>query len=304
MKIFVFEYATASGEKFFMEEGAAMKNLISCGLIKEGFEVVELESGCVNIKEEIAKKSGESDKVIMIAPNDKMLEFSGIIPGKKLLASNPFALEISCNKFKTYCALKNTVKMPETEIFNEKNIRTKYPLIIKPIYGSGCENLHFIRNELEFMKIKKNLNENYITQKFINGVHTSVSLFCGEKPFTASLNLQLIELGIESKYLGCLVPYEHKLKQKAFDAAKKAAEKLGLKGYIGMDFVLGDDAYLIEINPRITTSAIALNQSTGANIAVLHVKCFEKNTNIKEDIEKIKFSNTILLRKKSKYLIL
>jgi len=278
--------------------------LIFDGLKKEGFEVVGLERCYGNLMEEVAKKSIESDKVIMIAPNNKMLEFLGVISRRKLLASSSYALEACCNKFKTYCVLKNIVKMPKTEIFDEKNIKNiKYPLIIKPVYGSGCENLYFIRNDMEFNKIKKNLNENYIIQEFINGVHASVSLFCAEKPYTVSLNQQLIDLGIKSKYIGSVVPFNHKLKEKAFDAAKKAAEKLKLKGYIGMDFVLGDDAYLIEINPRITTSAIALNLATSANIASLHVKCFEKNTNIEEDLEKIKFLSTIHMRKKRKKLI-
>ena len=42
----------------------------------------------------------------------------------------------------------------------------------------------------------------------------------------------------------------------------------GLTGYVGVDLVLTEDsALLIEINPRLTTSYIALRQVTPVNLA-------------------------------------
>ena len=42
----------------------------------------------------------------------------------------------------------------------------------------------------------------------------------------------------------------------------------GMKGYVGVDLVLSNDSvWLIEINPRVTTSYIGLRQILSANLA-------------------------------------
>ncbi|MFN4050400.1 MAG: ATP-grasp domain-containing protein, partial [Acinetobacter pittii] len=88
-------------------------------------------------------------------------------------------------------------------------------------------------------------------------------------------------------------------KEKIFEISKKACKILNLKGYIGIDFVIKDKIYLIEINPRITTSAIALQKSSNANIAKLHLQCF----NDKELKElNLKFSKTVSFYKYKNYL--
>ncbi len=69
---------------------------------------------------------------------------------------------------------------------------------------------------------------------------------------------------------------------------------LDLKGYIGIDFVIdtkNEKIYLIEINPRITTSAIALSKATNLNIAKLHIACFKDEEILSKELSKVKFLN-------------
>ena len=84
-----------------------------------------------------------------------------------------------------------------------------------------------------------------------------------------SLNRQLIEVGSPFKYLGSEVPFDHKACRIGVELACSAVSLIpGLNGYIGVDLVLTEDsARLIEINPRLTTSYIALRQVTSVNLA-------------------------------------
>jgi tyramine---L-glutamate ligase len=72
---------------------------------------------------------------------------------------------------------------------------------------------------------------------------------------------------------------------KAFDAARKAASQIHeLKGYVGVDIVLSiDDVWVIEINPRVTTSYVALRQVSRTNLATLLWDACRRNV-LPEDI--------------------
>jgi ATP-grasp domain len=65
------------------------------------------------------------------------------------------------------------------------------------------------------------------------------------------------------------VPFEHPLRVKAFDAAKRLVESFeGLRGYIGVDLVFSEDtAHVLEVNPRLTTSYVGLRKVANFNVA-------------------------------------
>jgi predicted ATP-grasp superfamily ATP-dependent carboligase len=42
-----------------------------------------------------------------------------------------------------------------------------------------------------------------------------------------------------------------------------------LFGYVGIDLILSDDCYVVEINPRLTSSYSGIKQALGINIAEL-----------------------------------
>ncbi|GFP26026.1 tyramine---L-glutamate ligase, partial [Candidatus Hakubella thermalkaliphila] len=97
-----------------------------------------------------------------------------------------------------------------------------------------------------------------------------VSLLCdGREVLPLSLNHQEMKIGLQLQYLGGTVPLEHPLAERAFGHARRACSLIpGLRGYVGMDFVLTDkEAFLVEINPRLTTSYLALRRLTNLNLA-------------------------------------
>ena len=150
-----------------------------------------------------------------------------------------------------------------------------YPLVMKPLDGVGCEGVFRITDYAELDGILKMVryataHDRVILQSFADGIHASVSLIVSKgRCLPVSLNCQLIEAGSRLQYLGSRVPFDHPARVSALNLAVSAANLIpGLNGYVGVDVVLtGENAWLIEINPRLTTSYIGLRQVAEANMA-------------------------------------
>jgi predicted ATP-grasp superfamily ATP-dependent carboligase len=110
-----------------------------------------------------------------------------------------------------------------------------------------------------------------IAQPYVRGQHASVSLLCdGRDALGVSLNSQAIAEGERFEYRGGVVPLDHPLRERALHVAVRACRAVpGLRGYVGVDVVLGADATVIEVNPRLTTAYTGLRRAIGANLAAL-----------------------------------
>ncbi len=296
MKFLVVEYLSSNPLTYYkpalLMEGVSMLKLIASGLEKEGHDVsilidnefTNLVSGYNLIKtdetqdylsflEETAH-GYDFDYVFPIAPDRELgdivsrLHSSGI----KTLSSDPEAINKAADKWTTYKILKKG-GIPQPDTFLEAP-SVDYQLIVKSRFGVGCENLHLLDNESMI-----SLDE-MIVQEYIDGVHASVTLFTdGRESKAVSLNEQFISFsGDGSEYSGGRVPLSHPLEEKAFTLAEKAVDSIeGLKGCVGVDLVLYDKAYIIEINPRVTTSMTALEEAADINIAGTAVNAFNGN---------------------------
>ncbi len=153
-----------------------------------------------------------------------------------------------------------------------------YPAILKPTDGASCAGLSVVNDERQveqaIVKIKLHSgSKRFIAQQYVRGEPASVSLLCnGKKAAAISLNKQNIKLSTpsaESSYEGGAVPFDHPLKQKAFEVAQRAVEAFdGLKGYVGVDVVLADsEVFIVDLNARLTTSYVGLHRVAGFNIA-------------------------------------
>jgi predicted ATP-grasp superfamily ATP-dependent carboligase len=163
-----------------------------------------------------------------------------------------------------------------------------FPAVIKPLSGAGCSGLSIIRTKKQLTeglaKIKRETAcEQVVAQELIDGTPVSVSLISnGVEALPVSLNLQEISLASPeavSSYEGGLVPFEHPLKAKAYVTARRLVESFGsLRGYVGVDMVLtSDKAFVMEINPRLTTSYVGLRKVANFNTAEAIVTAVMKN---------------------------
>ena len=122
-------------------------------------------------------------------------------------------------------------------------------------------------------------NSEFIIQEFIEGINASVCLLAtSNKIKVISLNRQDIILGeVEknSEYRGGVIPFNSPLKKRAFALVKKAIKSIpDLTGFIGVDLIFtNDEVYIIEINPRITTSYVGLREIISINLAKAIIDC-------------------------------
>ncbi len=88
----------------------------------------------------------------------------------------------------------------------------------------------------------------------------SASFIVGQEGFLPlTINRQLIKFeGDGMSYQGSQVPYRTPRADEIWEAARKAAAALGLRGYAGIDFVLSDRPRAVDVNARPTTSIIGI----------------------------------------------
>jgi predicted ATP-grasp superfamily ATP-dependent carboligase len=123
-------------------------------------------------------------------------------------------------------------------------------------------------------KIKQeSSSEQFLVQELIAGAAASVCLFStGHKAVPVSLNHQDVVIETPkacSSYSGGSVPFDSPLQAETFEMAKEVVESFpNLRGYVGVDFVLTEDAAVVlEVNPRLTTSYVGLRAVANFNPA-------------------------------------
>ncbi len=163
------------------------------------------------------------------------------------------------------------------ETKNEITKKFSYPIVFKPTVGVSCGGLSIVKEtaqvEKAIAKLKVKSGNHFLVQEFIDGEAASVSvLSAGGKASAISLNKQNIMFAApeaDSSYEGGAVPFDHPLKQEAFSVAEKVVESFaGLRGYVGVDLILAEDkAFVVDVNPRLTTSYVGLCRVAAFNVA-------------------------------------
>jgi predicted ATP-grasp superfamily ATP-dependent carboligase len=227
----------------------------------------------------------QSDAALIIAPEtdgilaglSAMVEKAGI----PLLGSNSVAVAIAGDKaicYERFCqAGLPTPLTRQTHFAAAPQVADEmgYPLVTKPLDGVGCEGVCLVTGPAGLAAALALLHhatrhEEIILQSFVAGTHASVSLLVAEgRALALSLNGQDIENGCPFAYRGGIVPLTHPAAARAFEVAQAAVGLVpGLQGYAGVDLVLTqEEALLIEINPRLTTSYIGLRRALQLNLA-------------------------------------
>ncbi len=230
--------------------------------------------------------SNSIDAVFLIAPEtDNILyNLAKIVEHKKILLLGPSAssIKITTDKYQTIKRIENIAEIPKTELMSidlpsedvfQASKEIGLPFVMKPLDGVACAGISVIQREVQvpqaLEKIRKESAANkFIIQEFIEGVDASISLLIGENQIIPlTLNYQNIDLQ-SSTYLGGYTPFNHPLKKEVVTQSKEIIKKIkGLKGYIGIDFVLTPEkAYFMEINPRLTTSYVGIKSVSNQNI--------------------------------------
>ncbi|MGH7545784.1 MAG: ATP-grasp domain-containing protein, partial [Gemmatimonadota bacterium] len=230
-----------------------------------------------------------ADDVWIIAPetDDRLAALTEVAEalGKRVIGSPVCAVrEVSDKAVLAGRLAAAGVRVPPTwpaEDAEEAVRAAGFPLVVKPACGAGCEGTWFARHakELELgLKIAERAGGRALVQGYVQGKPASASMLClGGQAVALSLNEQRIGPARPFVYHGGSVPLRHPQADAALAAARRACEAVpNLRGYVGVDLVLADDGpYVIEINPRLTTSYVGLRDATDVNIAGLVLGAIE-----------------------------
>ncbi|MEM4576068.1 MAG: ATP-grasp domain-containing protein [Candidatus Nezhaarchaeales archaeon] len=294
MKIAVYEYFTAVkalNDPSWIE-GNSMLNAAIEDFRRAGYEVEVVESippkRPVDLVVLIAPSIGRTLYGLVKACEDEGLEVVDSPSTAVFLATDKALLSRNLE----LCGIK-TPKTIVSRFENgleaiEKALITHSRVVVKPADGDGCAGLCLVSDMVEARKALNVVKQSsklpyFLIQEFTDGLNLSVSILaCEDLVIPISINMQNIHLegpSGSSRYLGSVVPYEHN--EKVLDVAVRAVRSLGnVKGFFGVDVVLKkNEPYVIEVNPRLTTSYLALREISEDNILEMLVKSyFDKNS--------------------------
>ena len=303
MRIFVCEFITAGGMRGdILNSGLFQEGyLMSESLLRDLSEIPNFQIFTTHdsrlkqssyVSESIPIYSGDnvwkiwedcivnSDAVWPVAPETHgiLLQLTELIEknGKILIGSGADTIRITSSKYATYNYLKDSGfnSNPTYKYLDNPYIYDEEGWVGKLDDGAGCEDSRYFQS---YAELKRWLSEGreftHVFQRFLHGQPASVSIMCNHGSFhLLSCNLQKVSLADNYfKYQGSIVNglSEHWDNFECF--VKKIVELFpGLAGYVGIDLMVKNKEYhYLEINPRITTSYVGLNQALGMNPAKL-----------------------------------
>jgi predicted ATP-grasp superfamily ATP-dependent carboligase len=246
----------------------------------------------------------DSDLVWPIAPEmDYILQkITALveIEDKQLLNSSLKAVSICSDKLLTYQILKEQSIAVVDSVGLDIFLPTVYgSWVIKPKDGAGCLNSFFISSKHEFSKIKEQIPQtsNYIIQPYIEGDSLSLScIFKNGKAWLLCCNRQQVSIKQGRFELNaCEVNIaidKNELYQQLIGQVASAIPALW--GYVGIDLIqpASGDPLILEINPRLTTSYVGINQALGINVAKVVLEMIDNDPLFKKTLNK---QHTVLL---------
>lgn len=153
--------------------------------------------------------------------------------------------------------------------------------VAKPEDGAGCEGIRVFESlhDLRTWIMHEERYLDYLAQPYQQGIAASFSMLCRNgKAWLLSCNQQHITLhGDRFQLTGVTVNGMLSYWQRFETIARKIAQMLpDALGYIGVDVMVDSDTdriYVLEINPRLTTSYVGLHAALNANPAKLILDC-------------------------------
>lgn len=268
MRILIAEYASALGLGGTCElEGRAMLATLVKSFHRCDHEVVYPTSGPMLKagRGYIVDRPGEFEEILeavkvdaglLIAPDGMQQRFLEILEHNTVnLGCSPDTARICADKLLCTSVLAHAgVPVAEIVAAPEPCEKGCHRYVIKPRGGCGSEGVRIS----SFVKA----SSTEIVTRYYEGLHLSASFIVGREGFLPlTINRQLIEFeGDKMSYQGSQVPYRTPRAAEIWDAAEKAAAALHLRGYAGIDFVLGDLPRAVDVNARPTTSIIGITR--------------------------------------------
>jgi hypothetical protein len=268
MKALIAEY-TMHHDPALAPEGRAMYEVVSRSFNRCGYEVITPKAG--DFCEEIKKLAPLCDVGLVVAPDHLLSRFT--------LAMETVTHNLGCGSMNAaVCANKQQ----SGKILASHGIPVPEELrsgrrVVKPVSGCGAQGVRITGEPA---------GDGEFGQRFIEGENFSVSIvagrvvgeaclyYTGAPAVALALNRQYIEITGDGRfsYHGGETPAHHHREKEIIETAIASVTVLGCQGYAGVDVVVSDRIYVVDVNPRITTSIIGIAATMEEEIADILVR--------------------------------
>jgi predicted ATP-grasp superfamily ATP-dependent carboligase len=293
MRVFVYEFTCAAGTTHafvdsLLAEGQAMLSAVTDDLVRvSGVEVVSFPIGSGEEKQKFQELARKADFTLVIAPelDDILAERCQWVEdtGGRLLGPSLPVVRLMADKYALGQLLQEqNIPTPETRLLRAGTVEISerlFPAVLKPRFGAGSLATYLIESPTDLSGFTvaardEGCSGDLIVQPFTPGLAVSVGFLIGPKQRLALLPAnQNLSADGRFHYQGGSVPLPADLAGRACRLATRAIDQVpGLLGFVGVDLVLGlapdgGQDYVIEINPRLTTSYIGLRALAESNLA-------------------------------------
>ncbi len=254
MKIFLAEYSVCN-DPGLAPEGAAMLATIRESFDRCGYDVVTPEGP--DFEGEIRRLAPGCDAGMVIAPDHLLFRYTQILEGlTHNIGCGSMNAAVCANKQRTAAILsRNGIAVPPGAGEGRR--------VVKPIMGCGAQGVRLTDEEP---------GAGEFAQAYVEGEALSVSLvgsrvtgnvceyYSGVPPLLLAVNRQEIAVADDGRfrYLGGETPVHPDREEEIVEVAVRAMNVLGCQGYAGVDVVAGDRIYVVDVNPRPTTSLVGI----------------------------------------------
>ena len=237
----------------------------------------------------------ENDKIVVVAPECESILHERIKQAQstdaKVLNASLHSITLTSNKLQTAEILKKAgvLTPPTFSLADEKGaLGLPFPRVIKPIDGAGAANTFKIKDEKSWKHISSygclQNKEAFLVQPWIEGKPASICFFSNTGiTFPIISGFQIIAGEETIQYQGGKMPLPEHLHDRANRLAGRALKNFpGLEYWVGVDLILGhngngEEDYVVEINPRLTTSYLGARKGLpNNNLAKLWLNMEEK----------------------------
>ncbi|KUG20597.1 MAG: ATP-grasp domain-containing protein [Methanomicrobiaceae archaeon] len=268
MRAFLAEY-TVCNEPDLAAEGNAMLSVLRRSFLRCGYEVVSPEGE--QFEQEIRKLAPGCDLGLVIAPDYLLSRYTYLLEQlTHNIGCGSMNIAVCANKRRTASILSaHGISVPEEVKSGSR--------VIKPLMGCAAQHVRLSDDDPQ---------DGEIGQRHIEGDHLSVSLvgsrvtgnaceyYSGKPPLPLAINRQYIAIDDDGAfhYLGGETPVEHPRQDEIIAVATEAMNVLGCQGYAGIDLIVADRIYVVDVNPRPTTSLVGIAACMEEEIADILVK--------------------------------
>ena len=288
MRVFIWEYCCAvcpDAPESLRREGRAMLSAVLADFARcPGVEALSVAEGLSKAEEmaEFRRLCRSSDWTLVIGPESDGILFERCriveAEGGRLLGPDSKAVCLTGDKWQLARHLANhCIPTPRCELLFGAAPTLPFARVCKPRDGAGSQATFLIDAEDDLGRcVEQARSEGYtgelIVQPYVPGRAVSVAFLLGPRGRLAlPAAAQHLSDGGRFRYLGGRLPLAPELDERARGLAERAVDTVsGLRGYVGVDLVLGAtaaDDVVIEINPRLTTSYVGLRELAKDNLA-------------------------------------